>query len=205
MDGEVACFALEAFAAGAFEPGGDGFGGKVGAGVGGGVSEGVGGGVDLVIFDGGMDGGLGLEGDLDEAGDFGAGVMDEVEADVGVGGVVAVAMAVPVGGVYVDFEVAGEAAGGSADAEFGVEKVGAFFLIPASGVVDVDGLLVGADEGFGAKAGVGPEALDVAFGVGEEEDFGFEEEMVVGGGIGVGVDGDVSYIFKRVVHILILF
>lgn len=112
MDGEVACFALEAFAAGAFEPGGDGFGGKVGAGVGGGVSEGVGGGVDLVIFDGGMDGGLGLEGDLDEAGDFGAGVMDEVEADVGVGGVVAVAMAVPVGGVYVDFEVAGEAAGG---------------------------------------------------------------------------------------------
>jgi hypothetical protein len=29
--------------------------------------------------------------------------------------------------------------------------------------------------------------------------------MVVGGGIGVGVDGDVSYIFKRVIHILILF
>ena len=87
---------------------------------------------------------------MDEAGDFGAGVVDKVEADVGVVGVVAVAMAVPVGGVNVDFEVADEAAWGGADAEVGVEKVGAFFLIPASGVVDVDGLMVGAEEGFGA-------------------------------------------------------
>ena len=44
--------------------------------------------------------------------------------------------------------------------------VGPFFLIPASGMVDADGLVIGVDKGvmvWGRRV-VGPEALDVAFG-----------------------------------------
>lgn len=153
----------------------------MGTGVGGSVAEGVGGGIDLVIVDGVFCFGLELKRNLDETGNFGAGIVDEVKADVGIVGIVAVPMAVPVGGMNVDFEVAVEAAWGSTDAEFGVEKVGPFFLIPASGMVDADGLVIGGDKGFGAQAGVGPEALDVAFGVGKEENFRFEDEVVVRG------------------------
>lgn len=109
---EALGFEVEAVLTGGLEPGGEGGGGEVGAGVVVGVAEGVGGGVDVFVGVAGVVLEEGLEGNLDEAGDVGAGEVDEVEADVGIVGVVAVAVVVPVGGVNVDFEVAAEAAGG---------------------------------------------------------------------------------------------
>ena len=198
MGGEALGFEVEAVVAGGLEPGGEGGWGEVGAGVVVGVAEGVGGGVDVFVGVAGVVLEEGLEGDLDEAGDVGAGEVDEVEADVGIVGVVAVAVMVPVGGVDVDFEVAAEAAGWGADGEFGVEEVGAGFVVPVAGVVELDGLVVGGAEVFGALAVVGPEALYVAFGEGGGS--GFVEGEGVGGW--VVVDG---VILIRVGHRLCIF
>ena len=81
-----------------------------------------------------------------------------------VGGIVDVAVRIPVGRVYVDLHVAADLAQAGLDQEGGVDEVGAGLQVPFAGVEDGGGFAAVQREAGGAEMRVEPETLEVALG-----------------------------------------
>ncbi len=77
-------------------------------------------------------------------------------------------VAVPVGGGDMDFDIAGDDAFFGADLQGCVEEVGTCFVVPASRVDDGDFFAIAIFQVGGAETIVGPNALEVAFGIWKE-------------------------------------
>ena len=90
---------------------------------------------------------------------------DDVEDDVVVKGIAFVAVAEPVGGTEMDFDVAVELL--AVEFDRGVAEVGAGFEVPPAGENDFEGAIVGGVELGKLDALVVPDALDEALADGD--------------------------------------
>ncbi len=178
-------------------------GGAAGRGRGAG-GDGVGQQVDIVEREIGQGVERGAERDLQRAGrEFRggqrAGIIRHVGADAAVARIAGVAVPLPVGGADVDFHVADEPPQFGADAQRGVEEIGAGAGIPLAGMFDLHAFAGGGDEVRGPQAVVGPDALEMAFGEGRGgQGRGFADaarerlDLARGGGVRKPIGGDGS-------------